>query len=224
MCIVSLAQKSATHFILTHSRDENIYRNYTENIQKSIHNSNTVHYPKDLESNGTWIISSQKYIACLLNGENKIHIRKLPYKKSRGKILLELNEFQSIDSFVLEYNFTNFESFTLILIDIENNKRKIIVWNEIQLQIEDISSNKNLLKLSSTLYSDEIKTEKMIQFNEYQQNCHTKKDILQWHFDNRMLQNSIYPNIQTVCITQIELKENEISMDFICNVDKMLTL
>ena len=51
----------------------------------------------------------------MLNGAFTKHERNLPYRKSRGLIVLEIFEYKSFSDFVTDVDLHNIEPFTLVL-------------------------------------------------------------------------------------------------------------
>ncbi len=104
-------------FLLTSSRDEKVYRATLLPKEYSLADQKLI-YPKDEVADGTWIShSSNKRIACLLNGGFENHIKQKKYRKSRGLILLESFDYITIDSFITSINLEQIEPFTMLLID-----------------------------------------------------------------------------------------------------------
>ncbi len=98
-------------YVLSHNRDELPGRKSSSGLVNAQDHS----YPKDLKAGGTWMgVHRNGWSACLLNGGSVPYLRKLPYKHSRGKVILQLlsnpnlEDFQAID-------WSEYEPFTLIL-------------------------------------------------------------------------------------------------------------
>ncbi len=209
MCIVSLIN-NGNDFILTHNRDENINRKSSDELKTTNINSTEITYPEDLQSYGTWICSSEKYVAAILNGGFYNHTRKKEYRMSRGKIIFELFRFHSIVSFVSTYNFKGIEPFTMLIIDLKTHKSVYLIWDENKPYIFDASTNHQpIILLSSTLYNENEKYEKKINFLKNMSNCHNSEDIYNWHFQNKMDKNNTPFEIETVSITQIITTNNK---------------
>ena len=83
-------------------------------------NGKEILFPKDTTGGGTWIAVSHQRITCLLNGAFKPHVPIMPYRKSRGLIVLDSFLFNSIDSFSKDYDLQNIEPFTMISVGFEN--------------------------------------------------------------------------------------------------------
>lgn len=213
MCIVSLL-KNGTDFILTHNRDENIHRKSSKELQTTTIQSSTIQFPEDIKSNGTWICSSKKYVVALLNGAFYNHTKKENYRTSRGKLIFELFCFHSIADFVNTYNFQGIEPFTMLAIDVQENTSQIIIWNEIEITTLSGNTEKGIVLLSSTLYSDSQKSVLKNNFSTQVNNEFNHKTLFNWHYKNRMKKNKIFIDIQTVSITQIIKRNNEINVTY----------
>lgn len=75
-------------------------------------------FPRDTQAGGTWIASARSGLtACLLNGAFVLHRRQLPYRKSRGLILLDFFDWKSADDFFSNYDLHNIEPFTFLFFD-----------------------------------------------------------------------------------------------------------
>jgi Transport and Golgi organisation 2 len=115
MCTLTFYPKPQNEgFILTFSRDETPDRSsiiIEQDIERGLV------YPKDALHGGTWLAFSpekQRWV-CLLNGAFELHKRQLPYRKSRGKVVLECFEYRDVVQFVHHYDLKGIEPFTMIL-------------------------------------------------------------------------------------------------------------
>ena len=182
MCTVTLLPLSKQNFILTSNRDEDIHR---KTIFPKIYQEENTHllYPKDQQGGGTWIgISSQHRMICLLNGGFENHVRKLPYRKSRGTIVTDLLKTDSLEKSLKGYNFMNIEPFTLVVADWE----KDLIFREIVWDGKKLHNNtlRNCLHLwsSSTLYTPEMKSKRKEWLDEFQNNNPlNNKSLLDFH-------------------------------------------
>lgn len=90
MCTVTFV-KTADKIVITSNRDEKIIRPNAIPPQNYMVNGKNVIYPKDPKAGGTWcVVDENGTVLVLLNGANEKHTVKLPYRKSRGLIVLEL--------------------------------------------------------------------------------------------------------------------------------------
>jgi hypothetical protein len=214
MCTVSFIYKGKTDFILTSNRDEAITR---KTIIPKLYEENTIAtiYPKDTIAGGTWIgASNQNRVLCLLNGAFVKHTRQTPYRKSRGVLVKELLSVTDVEIEIKNYDFSNIEPFTLIIID-WNSELKLIelIWDGVYVQITYLPLESKIWS-SSTLYNHEMKVLRQQWFAEYlSQNGSSKEDLFYFHehygIGDSMLDMKIDRGLlKTVSITQFE-KEHE---------------
>lgn len=145
-----------TGFILTHNRDERMDRPTSKEFQQKQVGAQTLYYPEDLEAHGSWIAFSDKGIAaCLLNGGSKTYKRKVPYRKSRGLVVLESFEYDTVHDFYKEYNFTGIEPFTLLIRSPKEFCK--ITHDEDETVIELLNPNVTHIWSSTTLYTKEVR-------------------------------------------------------------------
>ena len=65
-----------------------------------------------------------------------------PYRKSRGLIVLDSFNFDSIESFSQQYDFENIEPFTMIAVDFKNeNQLAEIRWDGRKVFYKKLSSD-----------------------------------------------------------------------------------
>lgn len=226
MCTVSYIP-TQQGFILTSSRDELKSR---PTIKPELYKENDLCliYPKDLKSGGTWIASSDNgKIACLLNGGFKDHSKKEIYARSRGSVLLEWFDYKDTIQFINKVNLTGVEPFTLLLIEHVNSLQICqLVWDEEQLHVSTIDTDKPHIWSSSTLYNEEAKQVRMNWFTRWLDQYNDEPDInilsfhLQKHNSNELIDIIMNrPNgLQTVSVTQLNVQFNNskfIYFDFI---------
>ncbi|MEO8255623.1 MAG: NRDE family protein, partial [Flavobacterium sp.] len=115
MCTVSFVCINDT-IIITSNRDEKIIRPSAIPPQSYTLNGKNIIYPKDQKAGGTWYVVDEKgTVLVLLNGADEKHEVKLPYRKSRGQIVLEIISSYSPKEFWDEIDLNNIEPFTLVL-------------------------------------------------------------------------------------------------------------
>jgi uncharacterized protein with NRDE domain len=190
-------------FVLTHNRDESKLRASNTGLVVD----ECLFMPVDMHSGGTWIGSNGKITAAILNGHRNIHQRKQSYTQSRGNLIPALLKIESLALFIKNTNFSDFESFTLLVI--ENDKVFELVWDEQVLTTVDMTDNGDLVYSSATLYSKKVKTERQNSFKDYMKNSKDKITSI-WNFHNaKGPDHAHYVNvdyndlISTVSITQI---------------------
>jgi uncharacterized protein with NRDE domain len=222
MCVLTYVPIGQKGFIVTSNRDENIARSKAKPPKKISVNGHELFCPIDPNSMGTWIATSQTYTIVLLNGGDKKHEHKPPYRQSRGQVILNFMQYLTVESFYDNYEFQAMEPFTLVIF--KNNDRNDISeikWSSDHKTFKKINGDSAKIWSSSTLY-DQIATEnRKIWFenhlNEINQEISGEK-IMYFHQNGGKNdpENSIKlkrsNGIETVCITQIEIEQNGKSM------------
>lgn len=216
MCIVSIFSKKNGDFILTHNRDESHLRPTSKEVSTQKIHQQIYTSPNDLVSGGTWIFHSEKYVACILNGEYVKHSHQPPYRKSRGLVLLDILKHSDFDTFFIEENFDKIEPFTMIVVDRSSLKKNILVWDGKEKHLENVSDLNLIVRSSSPLYNTSEKSAHQAKFE--QLNQPTPTTIFQLHQELKMLPNDRFPTVQTTSITQIIQEQNEIQLQF-CPID-----
>lgn len=231
MCTVTYLPKSNNEFILTHNRDEHFSRGIAQfPSHRNISNQNIL-APIDSNAGGTWIATSQHYTLCLLNGGFEKHVSQPPYRHSRGKIILDFFEYNSITDFIQTYDVSQLEPFTLVLIEHHSNDLHQCVFEGQHLQQTKMQKDQAHIWSSSTLYQDEEKQQRKKHFNFFLQDSkltqdeiiafHTNRYKTLEHEDILINRNEI---LKTVSLTSI-VKSSAISMTYIDFIQsKQLTL
>jgi hypothetical protein len=235
VCTVTYLPVNNNSYILTHNREERSVRKQALPPKRYLVNDVSIYYPKDAEANGTWIaMSGCAFSLCLLNGGFVAHESKPPYAKSRGQIILDFFKFKDVDKMCVEYDFTNIEPFTLIILLQQNKKISLfeIVWNGIKICNTKIDEAKPQMWSSSTLYTPTDRVQRKKWFDEWVENNKnfTQKDIVNFHHyaptdkdaEGFIIDRNKGEKI-TVSLTSIENFENEICTiyykDFLNNKD-----
>ena len=153
-------------YIFTHNRDERMDRLSSKNIVQKQSGKRTIYFPQDLEANGTWMAYSPKFrSACILNGGQKKYSRKTSYRKSRGLMVLESFEAETVEDFYLNYNFTDIEPFTLILKG--ENEFCALIHDEDSTHLKHFNPSEKLIWSSTTLYSSEVRQKRELWFENW---------------------------------------------------------
>ena len=97
MCVLTYIPTENQGFILTSNRDEAVSRTLALPPKKYQLGGQYVFFPKDPQGDGTWIGSCGNYTLCLLNGGIEKHVPKPPYRKSRGKVILDPFKLFDVD-------------------------------------------------------------------------------------------------------------------------------
>ncbi len=118
MCTVTFVPLGDDNFVLTSNRDVGWKRAIASPPEVHIEQGVEITYPRDEEAGGTWIGSSYgNRLICLLNGGFENHVRKLPYRRSRGLIVTELLASKELEKSLEEVDLDNIEPFTLVTVE-----------------------------------------------------------------------------------------------------------
>lgn len=204
-------------YLLTSSRDESTQRaNAIFPIYKHIAGNTTIVMPQDPLGGGSWIATDyQANTACLLNGAFENHQRQLPYRKSRGLVLLDSFQFKAIQEFVDTYNFEGIEPFTLICFR-QNGKSALhqIQWNANRVYHQELPVSTPQIWSSVTLYDQTMRQKRHLWFQHWlaQKPDFTASNITDFHLyggegnpviDFRMVRGHI---LQTVSLSCVEVR------------------
>ncbi len=201
MCIISF-YKTNNKIILTHNRDEKISRIASLKIEERKWHNKIFYSPVDHLKNGTWIFYSEQYIACILNGgKEKPLALKNEYKKSRGIVLLDLMKYDSVHEYIDSESFEDIAPFTLFVHEIKSKKTFLLFWNEIKLEINDLTDVNFVFRASSTLYSPKRMHELENIFHKF--NNPSSQAIFDLHQSIAMKDGDVEKGKATTSITQI---------------------
>ena len=208
MCTVSYIPL-ADGYLLTSSRDELINRETLPPMAYP-HSGNTITYPKDVRSGGTWIAGSDNHtVTCLLNGAFEKHQKKPTQVLSRGKMVLESLEHDDLDGFVENFDFNQVEPFTLLTI--KDRLFYELKWDGDSTFLNKLDKDKPKIWSSPTLYTPEQRIVREKWFYQWliSNSGHPDFDMMGFH-SKQHGEDKTYdilmsrPNgMQTVSITQI---------------------
>lgn len=219
MCVLTFIPLENNGFILTSNRDEAVAREAALPPKKYKINGQNIFFPKDPQGGGTWIASCGFFTLCLLNGGLIKHIPNPPYRKSRGKVILDFYDFKDVNLFIENYNFDNIEPFTLIII--ENSNYLIINelrWTGKELLHKKIDAHFPQIWSSVTLYSPEIIKERENWFKDFLRELPNSKQILEFHHTagNGDKKNAIKMNredkLKTISISQFIVSQTAFTL------------
>jgi hypothetical protein len=166
MCTLTFYPKPTekSSFILTFNRDETPKRSSVDIVTDE---KRGLIYPKDVLHGGTWLAMSTRTgrLTCLLNGAFELHKRHLPYRKSRGLVVLESFDYAHPIDFCENYDFDNIEPFTMILLE----KHVFIEfrWDGNKRHIRPLSLSTPQMWSSATLYPPSVSRRRMGWFYEF---------------------------------------------------------
>ena len=181
MCTVTFIQDIQGNYILTSNRDEAPSRTATE-IVSIKQNKKTIVFPQDPDSKGSWIAASDRnQFVCLLNGAFEKHTRNLPYKMSRGLVVLEFFKFHDAPDFFKRFDFNNIEPFTLIIFDKGNLYE--FRWDESRKHIKALNIDEKHIWSSCTLYTPEWQSKRQVWFETWQKrkDDFSQASIIEFH-------------------------------------------
>ena len=220
MCTVTIFFKGKNDFVLTSNRDEAPDRISKHPQLYKEHNVEML-FPKDELAGGTWIgVSKKNRLLCLLNGGFIKHKRKSKYTLSRGTIVKKLLASNTVLDAIHKYDFNNVEPFTIVIVDWNTDLQFMeLVWDGQQSHFRKLPLETRIWS-SSTLYTEEMKTERLEWFEKFIiQNELNAKSILDFHKSET--QNKDYGIVmdrglvKTTSITQIEKTNDVVKMHYL---------
>lgn len=202
-------------FLFTSNRDESTAREKAVFPSFSQSKSGKLLMPLDPQGGGTWILAAENgEAACLLNGAFKNHQRTPPYRKSRGRVIVESFDYTDVEDFLKEYDFDNIEPFTLVKVVCTSGKRVLheIRWDGDLLK-HSLADNKQAHIWSSvTLYDKQMRAKRDQWFEEWLSigKAFTAKNIQDFHLhggegdpsvDFNMIRSGGLQTISLSCMT-----------------------
>lgn len=237
MCTVSYLPRPAG-FILTHNRDEAPSRSPQRIVRESKPDGQPLLFPRDTQAGGTWIaVSRVGRTACLLNGAFVLHKRQLPYRRSRGLLLLDFFDWSNPDEFFTQYDLDNIEPFTFLYFEHApgNHSKPLRIlelrWDGEQRHLKNLDPAQAHFWCSATLYPAEMQTKRAAVFQKWLdkyapiEQC-PRPPVLHLHktgsvgdpeYDFVMNRAG---RVQTVSITQITVHEKTARMRYLDLLEK----
>ncbi|MCO6479414.1 MAG: NRDE family protein [Phaeodactylibacter sp.] len=220
MCTVTYLPLEGGNYILTSNRDEAPERS-PRNITCQRMAGQELAFPRDEAAGGTWIaISSAGRLACILNGAFEKHVRRPPYRRSRGLMALDFFEHPSAEDFLEQYVFEGMESFTMLVL--ENGKLLEFRWDEHQRHIKWMDSREPHIWSSAPLYPKEVRQKRDLWFADWRlgRKGFTREAILDFHLNAGEGDpwNDVVMNrggiVRTVSITSIVKEDSFMDMQY----------
>lgn len=212
MCFVTYIPQNQG-FILTSNRDEHAERPKALPPKKYLIEGQPVFYPKDALAGGSWIASSGAFTICLLNGALVNHVPQPPYRQSRGLVVLDFFKTGDVNRFIVDYQFTGIEPFTLVVVEQKQQPSlHQIRWDGQQLHPQHLDARQAFAWSSVTLYNPDTVQERARWFEAWQA-AHldfTGNQVIDFHLSggNGDPRNGLIINrnneLITVSVTQIE--------------------
>jgi Transport and Golgi organisation 2 len=186
VCTATFIPLPSNSYLFTHNRDEKISRSIATLPRRYKMGDGAVVMPIDPLSNGTWIaMSSCVFSLCILNGGFQFHESKPPYLQSRGQIILDFFKYGDARKMSIEYDWTNYEAFTFIIVQHINKVVFLfeIVWDGAQIHYTQKDASLPYIWSSSSLYSAIEKSKRQIWFNAFIDSHPTisEEDIIDFH-------------------------------------------
>lgn len=215
MCTVSFINTN-NEIIITSNRDEKVVRPSAIPPKNYVKNGKNIIFPKDKKAGGTWFaVDADGTILVLLNGGLEKHEVKLPYRKSRGLIVLDMISQESPKDFWSEIDLENVEPFTLVLY--QNKKLHELIWDGIKKHTHLLEETKNHIWSSVTLYPESIRKERKNWFYDFlnRKNEISALEMLKFHryTEESNSENGLVINrnnqMKTLSITQTIIEKNK---------------
>lgn len=238
MCTVTYLPLPNAGFLLTSSRDEKVSRPAAIFPLSYRLDNQTVCFPKDPQSAGTWVAASSRMTVCLLNGAFQAHTSRAPYRHSRGLVVLSVFDYPSPEAWFSSYNFMGIEPFTLVIAQSDANESREVInfapierlwevrWDGYKSHIRQLNPQFPQIWSSVTLYADEVIARRRQWFRDWlhrhQDQTVTLDAIREFHkragAGDRInaLQMNRGNGMQTVSLTTIQ---NEGSRTILCYED-----
>ena len=166
MCTVTFVPLEEGAYFLTSNRDEHISRPRATLPVKIKHDGYELIFPKDPQGGGTWIASDDRgNTVCLLNGADKPHTPKYPYRHSRGLVVLDYFSYSDFHHFKNSYPLDNIEPFTLVIVSPDQLIE--FKWDGQNKTHRNLPRVKAKIWSSVTLYSIDIIKQREIWFQNW---------------------------------------------------------
>lgn len=217
MCTVTFIPFGNTTFI-TSNRDESPSRQSKGLTSRHTLDGPSIHYPLDVESNGSWIaLADTGRSVCLLNGGFMPFIPDPSYRMSRGQVVIDAASAQGVIPFVENYHLEGIAPFTLLIF--EKNVFVEMVWDGFKRHIAELPVDQPQLWSSVTLYPPEVRAWRKEIFKEWisERQSYDRESIMAFHCmkkgdavnDFIMNRNEV---VKTLSVTSIQLHEHKGSL------------
>jgi hypothetical protein len=190
MCTISYLPLKNDHYILTSNRDESSLRPIALPVAEYEISGRKIYFPKDPRGGGTWIATSgDDATLCLMNGGFEPHpfLPHHVYRKSRGLILLDYFQYEDVDDYAEQNDFSNMEPFTLVVLENKREKSPTrlteLRWDGEQLISTPMDGTKPHIWSSAQLYTPRIRNMRQQWFGEWleRNETFTQESILDFH-------------------------------------------
>ena len=217
MCTVTFIPFGNSIFI-TSNRDESPSRQSKGLTSRHSLDGPAIHYPLDIESNGSWIaLADTSRSVCLLNGGFIPFIPDPSYRMSRGQVVMDAASAQDANTFVENYNLEGIAPFTLLIF--EKNNFIQIVWDGFKRHISELPVDQPRLWSSVTLYPPEVRAWRNEMFETWikERESYDRESIMAFHClkkgdagnDFVMNRNEV---VKTLSVSSIQLQKHKGSL------------
>jgi len=209
MCTVTYIP-SRDGFFLTSNRDESRHRGAALTPGVYSGGRHKLIYPKDADGGGSWIVLKENGTAAvLLNGAFQKHLRKPPYRLSRGMVLLEMMQGMDPLEGMAQMDLGGIEPFTLVLF-VQGNLWECR-WDGHRKHIVALDKTNPHIWSSATLYDERVAKERKGWFDQWLKDRKriAPGDIVRFHSSagNGDIRNDLVMNrdneLYTVSVTSI---------------------
>ena len=220
MCTVSFVSNFGKT-IITSNRDEQILRPSAIEPKSYIINNKNIIFPKDPKAGGTWYaVDELGTVLVLLNGADEKHVVQIPYRKSRGLIVLDIISSLNPIDFWQEIDLDNIEPFSLVLYHKEELYQ--LQWNSFGKLTTKLDIHKKHIWSSATLYPKEIREKRADWFFNYlDKNPEiSENEMLHFHkyTEDNNTENGLVINregkLKTLSITQSVIDNNKVTIHY----------
>ena len=230
MCTVTFIPQNHG-FFLTHNRDEAPSRSPKDIVMEKTESGDTLLFPRDTLAGGTWFASSRTgRTACLLNGAFVLHTRQVPYRRSRGLILLDFFDWSNPDDFFRDYDLDRIEPFTLLYFEqksVPGLPPRVLEfrWDGVQRYLRELSGEEPHFWCSATLYPESMQAKREQVFVNWLEQFARVQDISANDIHQLHRTGSVGDpandyvmtrggKVQTVSITQLLVDEKNAQMQY----------
>ena len=214
MCTVTFIPTAKTIFI-TSNRDESPSRQSKGLTSRHALQGPAIHFPLDMESNGSWIaFTDHGRAVCLLNGGFVPFIPSPSYRMSRGQVVIDAASNDDLHAFTENYNLEGIAPFTLLIF--EKNTFVELVWDGFKRHIKPLPTDVPQIWSSVTLYSPEIRAWRKELFVQWlsEREKFDRESIMAFHCmkkgdsinDFIMNRNEV---VKTLSVTSIQLQKHK---------------
>ncbi len=213
MCTVTFISRNQQIFI-TSNRDESPGRRAKGIASLDDTSMESVHFPLDESSGGSWIsLSDSGKAVCLLNGAYESFIPNPPYRLSRGQIVIDAARSKKGSDYIADVDLHNVAPFTLIIF--ENQTLEELVWDGTQKHIQSLPVDISYIWSSATLYPPDVRAWRKSLFDQWMKETKNidRESIIAFHqMANGDPGNGFVMNrnevVKTLSITSIQLQQD----------------